>query len=294
MDIKLLLILDDLYRTRSVTQTAENFHTNQPSISMSLAKLRKHFNDPLFVKTSAGMDPTPHAREIARMLGKASELFLLAVGHHVVFAPSTSERVFHLSATDVGQAVILPKLMNRLRGEAPLVSVDFRNISDRTPHHLESGEADLALGFITEMNTGFCRQKLFTDRFIAVARTDHPRIGRDLSLNQFREESLLAVTTSGTGHVVIEKAMKRQGIHPRIGLRVPNFLGLATLIASTDFVAIMPERLGQIFARFGQVRMHEVPFKLPPYQVMQYWHERYDRDPAHQWLRRLIADVFHE
>jgi DNA-binding transcriptional LysR family regulator len=294
MDIKLLLILDDLYRTRSVTHTAENFHTNQPSISMALAKLRKHFNDPLFVKTSAGMEPTPHARQIARMLGKAGELFQLAVGHRVVFAPLVSERVFRIGATDVGQVVILPKLMNRLRDEAPRVSVDFQNISGDTTHHLESGEIDLALGFITNMKTGFCRQKLFSDRFVCAVRVDHPRLGDALNLNQFQKESLLAVTTSGTGHDIVEKSLRRQQVHVRVGLRVPNFLALSTLVANTDFVAILPERPARIFTRFGQIRIFEVPFRLPAYRVLQYWHERYDRDPGHQWLRRLISQMFSE
>jgi DNA-binding transcriptional LysR family regulator len=294
MDIKLLMVLDDLYRTRSVTRTAEHFGTSQPSISMHLAKLRKHFNDPLFVKTRAGMEPTPHGREVARILGKASELFQLAVGHRVVFTPLTSNRIFRIAATDVGQAVILPKLMNQLREEAPGVSVDFWNISQQTPHQLESGEVDVAMGFINEMKTGFCRQKLFTDRFVCAARRDHPRIGAEITVKQFSQESILAVTTSGTGHDIVDRAMRRQGLRVRVGLRVPNFLGLSTLVASTDFITILPERLARIFARFGQLRILEVPFKLPPYKVIQYWHERYDRDPGHQWLRRVVAQLFCE
>jgi DNA-binding transcriptional LysR family regulator len=294
MDVKQLMIFDDLYHTRSVTQTAERFRTNQPSISMSLAKLRRHFNDPLFVKTRSGMEPTPHAREIARTLGKASELFHLALGHLVVFDPSVSERTFHLTGTDVGQAVILPKLMNRLEEVAPRCSIEFHNMSDRTVHQLETGEADLALGFIREMKTGFCRQKLFADRFICAARADHPRLREELTLRQFQDESLLVVTTPGTGHGVVEQAMRRQRIRPKVRLRIQSFLGLPTLMMSTDMLVIMPERLARIFERFEQIRLFEVPFKLPSYPVMQYWHERFDRDQGNRWLRRLIAEVFQE
>lgn len=294
MDVKLLMIFDDLYHTRSVTQTAENFRTNQPSISMSLAKLRRHFNDPLFVRTRSGMEPTPHAREIARLLSKANELFHLALGHHVVFDPSTAARTFHLMSTDVGQAVLLPKVMNRVGELAPGCNIEFQNVTERTGQRLETGDADLALGFIAEMKSGFCRQKLFVDRFVGAVGVDHRRVKQELTLPQFAQESLLMVTTSGTGHAVVEKAMRRQGIRPRVRLRVPTFLGLPTLLANTDLLVIMPERLANIFRRSGQIRVVELPFKLPTYPVMQYWHERFDRDAGSRWLRRLIAELFQE
>jgi DNA-binding transcriptional LysR family regulator len=218
----------------------------------------------------------------------------LALGHQVVFDPAVSERTFRLTGTDVGQAVILPKLMNRLEDVAPRCTIEFHNVSDRIGHQLETGEADLALGFIREMKTGFCRQRLFTDRFVCAARADHPRVGEELTLKQLQDESLLVVTTPGTGHGVVEQAMRKQRIRPKVRLRVQSFLGLSTLMINTDLLVIMPERLAKIFGRFGQIRLFEVPFKLPAYPVMQYWHERFDRDQGNRWLRRLIAEVFQE
>src|SRR5580765_5857037 len=111
IDLKLLGIVSDLSRTRSVSQTAENLNLSQSAVSMSLAKLRRHFNDPLFVRTSTGMELTPHAAELIGLLGLAGHPREAAVGLHVVFDPSISERRFTTHSTDIAQVTLMPKLM---------------------------------------------------------------------------------------------------------------------------------------------------------------------------------------
>jgi DNA-binding transcriptional LysR family regulator len=292
LDLKLLAIIGDLYRTRNVSQTAENLGLNQPAVSMSLARLRKHFNDPLFVKTPRGMEPTAHTDEIIAALRQAHMLVRGAIDHRDVFDPATSERVLRISATDLGQVVVLPRLMQRLREVAPGVAVDYTNFSDRTPRDLESGETDLAIGFIPPLKTGFHRQKLFTERFVCVVRAGHPRIRGKLTLDAFQRELHLTVKTPGTGHRVLEQTLERQNIERRVGLRVPNYLGAATLLSSTDLVATVPERLACVISGLIEARVFSTPFEIPPYFVMQYWHARADKDPGNRWLRALLVELF--
>src|ERR1700684_1035141 len=121
IDLRLLTIVNELNKTRSVSQTAENLELSQSTVSMSLARLRKHFNDPLFVRTSTGMEPTPHAVQLLDLLSHAESLLETALEHHVVFDPATSDRTFHLCSTDIAKVTMLPKLMNRLKMLAPLV-----------------------------------------------------------------------------------------------------------------------------------------------------------------------------
>jgi DNA-binding transcriptional LysR family regulator len=294
LDLKLIVIFDDLYKTRSVSQTAENLGLNQPAVSMSLARLRKLFNDPLFVKTPRGMEPTPHAVEVIHSLRQAHELIRHAMEHRDVFDPSTSTRVFRISGTDVGQVVILPRLMNHLREVAPDVLVDYSNFSTQTVKQLESGDVDLALGFIPPLNTGFHRQRLFAEHFECVARAGHPRIRKILTLDAFRQEFHLAVKTSGTGHQALDAALEAQGIRCRVGLRVPNYLGVATLIANTDLLVTVPSRLACVISSLVKVRVFPPPFAIEPYAVMQYWHARADKDAGNRWLRGVIAELFND
>lgn len=292
IDLKLLAVINELHKTRSVSHAAENLDLSQSAISMSLAKLRDHFRDPLFVRTSAGMEPTPHASELINILKKAEDLLQMALEHHVVFEPDVSDRMFHICSRDIGQLRLLPQLMRRLREVAPHVRIEIRNISENTARQLESGEVDLAVGFIAPMGAGFCQQTLFKERYVCAVSVNHPRIRNELTLQQFQEETHLVGTTSGTGHMVVERAMMAKGIRRKIGLRVPSFLGVDAIIANTDFLMLLPEQMGLIMAQSGSIRLLQLPFAATTYKVMQHWHERYSRDPANKWLRGVVAEMF--
>jgi DNA-binding transcriptional LysR family regulator len=292
IDLKLLAVVTELHKTRSVSQTAENLDLSQSSISMSLAKLRRHFNDPLFVRTSSGMDPTPHAVELIGLLKNAGDLLQTALDLHLVFDPMTSERRFNLYSSDIAQVTLMPGLMERLKSTAPYVGINLRRLSEATSKQLESGEADLAVGFILPMGAGFCQQRLFKERFVCVARRDHPRVGDTLSIEEFQDETHLAITTCGTGHGVVEKALEAKSIRRRVGLTVPSFLGIAPIITSLDYLAVLPEQLARHLARTGNVKVLPLPFNVPAYYIMQHWHERYTQDPASRWLRSVVANLF--
>jgi DNA-binding transcriptional LysR family regulator len=292
IDLKLLAVVTELHKTRSVSQTAENLDLSQSAISMSLAKLRKLFNDPLFVRTSSGMNPTPHAVELIGLLKNAEDILQTALDLHVVFDPMRSERCFNVYSSDIAQVTLMPRLMQRLRSVAPNVGIDLRRISEATPKQLETGEADLAVGFVLPLGAGFCQQRLFKERFVCVARKDHPRVGDTISIEEFQEETHLAITTCGTGHGVFEKALEGRSIRRRVGLTVPSFLGITSIITTLDYLAVLPEQLARHLARNGNIKMLPLPFNVPSYYIMQHWHERYTQDPASKWLRSVVANLF--
>jgi DNA-binding transcriptional LysR family regulator len=292
IDLRLLAVIGELHRTRSVSQAAEHLELSQSTISMSLARLRKHFNDPLFVRTSAGMEPTPHATELICMLQQAESLLQTALDHHVVFDSRTSDRLFRVQSTDIAQVTLLPRLMQRLKKVAPAVRIHLSRISLDTPRLLESGELDLAVGFILPMGAGFCQQRLFKDRFACAVRKDHPRVKDTLTVKQFESEAHMAIATSGTGHGIIEKTLEAKKIRRTVGLTVPSFLGIAPLVATSDYIVTLPEQLGLHLAAAGSIRVLPLPFDVPPYYIMQHWHERYSQDPANRWLRTVMAELF--
>ncbi len=292
IDLKLLAVVTELHKTRSVSQTAENLDLSQSAISMSLAKLRKHFNDPLFVRTSSGMNPTPHAVELIGLLKSAENILQTALDLHVVFDPLTSDRRFNLYSTDIAQVTLMPRLMQRLSKIAPNVGIDLRRLSDDTPEFLESGQGDLAVGFILPMGAGFCQQRLFKERFVCALRRDHPRVGDSLSVDQFQDETHLAITPCGTGHGIVEKTLEAKNLRRRVGLAVPSFLGIASIITSLDYLAVLPEQLARHLAAPGNIKVLPLPFNVPAYYIVQHWHERYTQDPASRWLRSVIANLF--
>jgi DNA-binding transcriptional LysR family regulator len=194
---------------------------------------------------------------------------------------------------DISQVVMLPDLMTHLEAEAPSVAIDILHISPETPRALESGDADLAIGFMPQLVAGFYQQTLFEQRFVCLARKDHPRVRSKLTPAQFLAEAHIEVITPGTGHhQVVERAFRKQRIARRIALHVPNYLGVGLIVANTDQLVIVPERVAEILSRENRVKVVACPIALPSYQVKQHWHERYVGDPANMWLRGTISRLF--
>jgi DNA-binding transcriptional LysR family regulator len=291
LDIRLLQVFDQIARTKSVSRAAENLGLGQPAVSIALARLRKHFNDPLFVRIGNSMEPTPLARELEQPVRQGLAAMEQIAARRAVFDPASSDRIFRISMTDISQLVLLPKLWAHLRQAAPGIHIEVMPLSEETAHMLETGEADLALGFMAQLEAGFYQQSLFRQRYVCMASLDHPRIRDGLTLAQYEAEEHAVVISSGTGHLILDREIARQNIQRRIALRVPNYLGVAFVIEQTDMLVTIPERLAQVLQGRGKFCAFDVPFELPDYAVKQHWHERFHHDPGHRWLRQIISDL---
>lgn len=291
LDMKLLAVVEDLAKTGNVSQTAENLQFSQPAVSIALRKLRKLFGDPLFVRTSAGMQPTPMCNELLPTLHEALELLRQATNYQSAFDPKTSDHHFRICATSISQIVLVPSLIRYLAAEAPSIRLEVSDITAETPALLESGKADLAFGFLPQLDAGFYQQKLFSQSFVCMARKGHPRIKDKLTLKQFLAESHVRIAASWIGQRVIDKALAERNIERKIALSVPNFLCVAPIVATTDFLVTVPERYGELLTASDSIKAMRLPVDVPAYSVKQYWHERYHKDPRNKWLRSVIAGV---
>lgn len=294
MDLKLLTVFDEVYKTRSVSRAGDNLGIAQSSVSIALARLRRHFGDPLFVRTGDGMQPTPHASTLVGPVRQAVELLRGITRQQAAFEPATAQRTFRICMTDITHLALLPPLINRLHDIAAGINVEITHISAQTPKMLESGEADLAVGFMPQLEAGFYQQKLFEQGFSCVVRSGHPRIHSRLTQAMFKRENHVVVTASGTGQNLIEEELERLGVQRNVALRLPNFLGLGGLVATTDLVVTVPKRVAQALVRIADVKEIRSPFELPTFAIKQHWHERYQQDLANRWLRSVISDMFLE
>lgn len=294
LDFRLLSVFDEIYKTRSVTAAALALDLGQPAVSVALAKLRHQLSDPLFVRTSKGMEPTPFGEGLVRPVRAVLEALDLVHGHRNEFAPATSDRSFRICMTDISQLVLLPKLWESLRRSAPGIRIEIFPLSSDTAQLLESGQADLSLGFMPQLEAGFFQQVLFRQHFVCMVGADHPRIKDALSLAQFEAEDHVAISASGSAPLIIDREIERQGIKRRIALQIPNYLGAALLVEHTEHLVTIPSRLGDVLQGRGAFRIFAVPFALPSYEVKQYWHERYHHDPGSRWLRGVISELLLE
>jgi len=289
IDIRLLMVFDAIYKTRSVTAAADALGLAQPAVSVALAKLRHHFGNPLFVRTSNGMEPTPFSEGLVQPVREALDAVEKVLGHRGEFEPASAERSFRISMADISQLVLLPRLWEALRETAPGIRIEIVPMSSDTARLLESGEADLAVGFVPQLEAGFHQQTLFMQNFVCMLARDHPRIGDSLDLAGFEAEDHAVISSSGAAPGILEREIARQGITRRVVLKIPSFLGAAFVIEHTDLLLTVPRRLGDVLQGRGAFRFLPVPFPLPEYEVKQHWHERYHHDEGNRWLRRLVS-----
>lgn len=294
MDLRLLSIFDEIYKTRNVSRAAVNLGLPQSSVSIALARLRRHFGDTLFVRTSEGMVPTPHATELVSEIRQALDLLRGFARAKPSFDAARSSRCFAICMTDITHLILMPALINRLSEVAPDVRLRVTHISAATPKVLESGDADLAVGFMPDLEAGFYQQKLFDQRFTCVVRRDHPRVHARLTRQAFERERHAVVVAAGTGHELVGKQLQHLRVVRKTVLELPNFLGIGALVADTDLVITVPERVADTLVRIAAVKKLAPPFALPAFAIHQHWHERYQHDPAHRWLRSVISDLFLE
>lgn len=292
IDLHTLRVLEEIHRTGSLSRTALRLGLTQPAISIALAKLREHFGDALFVRVGHTMRPTPQAEGLMPSVRSAISLLEQTLNYRTAFDAATTDRLYRVAMTDVGQIVILPRLLEVLARQAASARLEIVNIHERTPRLLEDGELDLALGFVPQMPPGFYQQALFHEHFACLVRSDHPRITHRLSREQFESESHVVIQTSGTGHLIIDRTLEELGVRRRVAVSIPSFLGLATLIGSTDHLCTLPHRAASVMSRSGLVTAWPLPFEIPDYTVKQYWHERQARDPGNRWLRRVMVELF--
>lgn len=291
LDLRHLRVFLALHATKNVTHAAQTLGLSQSAVSVVLAQLRRHYDDPLFVRTSGGMQATPRVELLLPVLRQAMLLLDQSLEQAAQFDPAESTRTFRICMTDVGQMTLLPRLLAKLHQAAPNVRIEVANLSHATTRQLEGGEVDLAMGFTEEIIAGFYRQKLFDEGFACIVARDHPRIAGSMTAAQLQQEKYVKVLVSATAHSIVDKILVRKGVHREFAVSVPSFLGLGQMVASSHFVAIVPLRLGAIFAAQSAVKIVSLPVKFPSYVVNQYWHDRYHRDPGNVWLRSLVHET---
>ncbi|SDG04375.1 MULTISPECIES: LysR family transcriptional regulator [unclassified Duganella] len=288
LDLNLLVTLDVLLAEHNVTRAAQRLNFSQPSISVHLAKLRDIFGDPLLLPGPRGMRPTARAEALREPL----RLALAALGHAIApaapFDPAQAEQTWRVAATDYGESTILLPAMAGLRAAAPGTRLAVLELA---PPHItrqaEQGIIDLAFHIAEDAPPELRHRMLFKENYVLAGRAAHPRLKRRPTLKQFCELEHVIVSPNGGGFSgITDKALAQAGLTRRVVLSVPHFLFVISALASTDLVAMVPERLVR---GNPALRIVAPPVEVPGYDMVMLWHERSHRDPAHQWLREHIA-----
>jgi DNA-binding transcriptional LysR family regulator len=292
LDLNLLVVFDAVIEARSVTVASARLNMTQPSMSHALRRLRDALGDELFIRTPHGMVPTPKAERLAAPVRAALAELKEALQEKPVFSPDTAERCFVIAMNNRAALTMPAALAAKVQVQAPGIVLDIRPSGTRNVlEQLDEEQIDLAVGGAFNPGDRFSHSTLQEDRYVAVLRKDHGLAkGSALSIEVLAALPHLLLSSTGDSDDFVDEAMSRHGFKRRIGLHAP-LLAAATVLQQSDMVAVMSERAAQAFVRTTNIKVMQLPFASPVLTTMMLWHRRLDAEPAHQWLRKLIASV---
>ena len=296
LDLHLLQIFLTIYERRSVGEAAAALDMSQPGLSTALARLRRTLQDPLFVKTARGMEPTSRAHALVtpiRSIVHSINSELLVAPD---FVPATSTREFRVALSDIGEGIYLPFAVRNLQASAP--GTLMRSLF-MPPKQLEeemaAGRVDLAIGYFPDIRSGqFFQRRIGMHSFACLVRRDHPDVSEQLTMKQFGELGHVIVEAPGRSQEVFETFLKRKQVKRKVVLSTPHFMSVPVIVAGSSAIAVVPQALADFFVHQPDIRQVGLPFVPPTFQVNLYWHRSVQLDPANQWLRELMISTFDE
>ncbi len=297
LDLNLIVALRELIVERNVTRAAERLGVTQPAVSAALGRLRRHFGDELLVRSNGRYELTPLAASLADQVEAVcagAERLLAAKSR---FDPGTSEREFTFLMADYVVAVLGRHLAAAVHAAAPRAGLHLRLVRESlTTEHGDlirfiDGMVAPASLMVTAPHTR--STPLFGDRWVGIASADNRLLSPGpVALDELARCSWVApYHQQGHAGVPVSRQLRLLGLEPHVAVRVESYVSVPSLVAGTDHVALLQERLARQLAGPLPLRLFEVPGELEPITEALWWHERYEGDPAHAWMREVILEA---
>lgn len=302
IDLNLLVYLDVLLRERNVTRAAESLGISQPAMSNGLRRLRKLFSDPLLVRTSDGMSPTERAEHLQPMIREVVASVEKVVQPDRQFDAAHADRVFRISVSDYSESTLLPDMLRRMRSEAPNVTLDILTPSDVSFQDLEQGSVDLVINRFDVLPQSFHQMPIWRDSFSCIFSHHNP-IRDDFNLETYLEAGHVWVSKTGMGVGVgmepgagqrlgwVDASLAKLGKRRRIRVFTRHYEAAMRLAVLRDLIITLPSKAAKLLKDDPAVIILPPPFEIPEIELTMAWSPLLQHNPAHQWVRRLIADV---
>ena len=294
MDLNLLRVFLAVYDAKSVGGAAHALGMSQPGLSTALARLRKQWGDPLFLRGPTSMEPTTRARDLVGAVRDVLRSIDTEILAPPTFDAASSQREFRIALTDIAEGIYLPAVLRALHASQSRVTI--RSVF-MTPRQLEAamaaGEVDIATGYYPDIKgAAFFHRRIALHSFACIAAADHPELEDKLSLEQFSRLPHVVVEATGRSQEVLERFLKKRHLERRVVLRSPHFMSVPVIVAESEAVAVVPQALADFVVGHARIKQVALPFKPPVFQTNMYWHRSVHTDRANQWLRSILINSF--
>ncbi len=297
-DLNLLLALDRLIATKSVTNAAKELSLTQPAMSRTLSRLRESLSDPVLVRSGRGMVATERAVRLAPLVAKALAAARDVFEQERPFDPKTATGELRIAMGDETQIAFADAILESIWRTAPGIDVRFRRLAIETIGEGRRGTIDLAispeLGALPRSAgavdlSEFVLKPLYERSFVVVS-SPHAHPGkRSWTLRQYAGAQHLLVGPEGSGRGFVDDYLEAAGLTRRVAATVTSFFGGAFLVAKTSLICTLPDEV--VRASGVRLNVSQPPIKLPKIPMVLLWHPRDTTDARHRYLREVVADA---
>ena len=290
LDLNLLQVLDALFEAGSVTAAAQRLGLTQSGASRALARLREALDDPLFVRTRDGLVATPRGQALRTPVRQALTMLERALAP-VTFDPALSTEPLRLGCPDHLAWLLGGPLRRALNAGAPGVPLVLRSFSAQWVDDLHEGRVDLAFGVLDGSEAHLRRRTVFDDGWAVVLSPDHPDLEQEWTVETFASGDHGVMTVPGTGPSHVDRGLAALGRSRRITVRASSPVVVAAIARETHVKVTTSSWFASHIARRLGLAVRPVPLEVPPLPLPLVWHERFQHDPRHRFLRELLVDV---
>jgi LysR family nod box-dependent transcriptional activator len=288
IDLNLLVALDAILSERHLTRAGERLGVTQPTMSHTLARLRRLFDDDLLLRVGRDYELTPLAQDLREPLRDILKNIERTIERRPAFNPSTDERTFTIAASDYATYLVFQPALRRLQDEAPGVRLKLFPLHE-IGRAVETGDIDLAI-WPSSIGPELPHEVLFTDRWVAVAWSGNEEVDETISLEQCLALPHVAYGAGLDARLgILEKTLTASHPEARIAMSVESFFLLPFMLTSTRYIALVHERLARRLAGMGEIKILQLAFDTEPVTEAIYWHPRLTPDPAHRWFREMLV-----
>jgi DNA-binding transcriptional LysR family regulator len=289
-DLNLLAHFDALMTCRSVTRAAVQLGITQPAMSAALSRLRRLFNDPLFLRDEGHWHPTQRAQELHQSFQPLVARWRSETLPREQFDPATAHRVLSIFVSDYLQFAALPKAIAALSKASPGIGLRVFKLFQGL-NMIETNHVELVIGHYPQPMPALRARFLFEERAVCIVRNNHPCLHQVWDLDSLLAYPHIYIAGhTGQFSQQIDEALQSVSRTRRIGASLSSYLACPFVVGATDFIAILPSSVAYAFQNLSRCTILEVPLPLPAINVSMYWHERHHDDHAHAWIRQLIAE----
>ena len=291
IDLNLLIALQALYKTNSVSKAAERCYVSQSAMSHSLQRLRKLFDDPLFERVGSKMEATDRATELSSTVDALLNTIQSEVLLSKSFDVATYKGTWKIGLTDYAEQMFAPMLFDLIKQSSPYSQVTLFNVNRSNYQQVfEDAKLDIAIGSFGEVAKPYRTKHLYTEQHVCLFDQSVLSIEQPMSLDQFVSVEHALVSPAGALKTGVDIRLAELGFSRKIAISSSNFLTVKRLIRGRELLCIVPRLVARNDIDTEDTLLAvKPPIDVPDFDIQLVYRKAKHLDDKNKLLRKLIA-----